>query len=201
MFEKSSKFLERIFYKAASDDWLVERVAEYADETAFEEIHNRYEKRIIGFIRRYLTKSDIIDDIKQHCFARLWQYPKAFGGKKLSTYFFSIAVNYHKEIYCSDKTIPISEVEENNLSLRLDSDKGIEEKIRSKQFNVWLKKTLEDGNINTDYKQISYMYYFEDMKPKEIAEVLSFPVKRVTNIIEIVKKILIEEYSKQYKES
>lgn len=201
MFEKSSKFLERIIYKAASDEWLVRRIAEYADESAFEEIHNRYEARIIGFIRRCLTKSDAVNDIKQHCFMRLWQYPNAFVGKQLSAYFFSIAGNYYKEIRIDHEIVPIAEIEESNLDLKFNFDKGIEQKIRRKEFHVWLKAMIKEGKMSSNDKQISYMYYFKDMKPKEIAEVLCMSVKQVTNRIEIVKKVLIQKYIKQYKES
>lgn len=86
----------------ASDSRLVEE-AKKGDRQAFGELVQRYERRLIRVIGRFIHDSDLIDDLAQETFIRVYEKLDQFDpSRRFSPWLFRIGVNitldYHRRV-------------------------------------------------------------------------------------------------------
>jgi RNA polymerase sigma-70 factor (ECF subfamily) len=75
------------------DETLMRRLLQ-GDETAFEELARRFEKRLYYFAWRHVRESEVAKDLVQETLLRLWRHKAEFRmGSRLSTWLFAINLN------------------------------------------------------------------------------------------------------------
>ena len=86
--------------KACSDEELMESV-EVGEETAFDELYNRYSKRLLVYFYRMLGgNEEKAQDFLQDIFVKIIEKPHLFGSKnRFSSWVFTVANNMCKNEY------------------------------------------------------------------------------------------------------
>lgn len=136
----------------------------------FEEIYYKESDAVFRFCLFRLSEREICLEITQEVFMRYWD--NISSGKEIQNdraFLFTISRNLIIDYYRKKKSASLDEiieVAEDSLSILSDTTQNTE---LSSEGRFFLEKIdeLESGD-----RQIIYMRYVEDLKPKEIAEVL-----------------------------
>lgn len=163
------------------------------NQTAFDKIMDKHAARLIYFIFGFVKKYDVAEDLAQDVFVYLLLNKEKYNFScALKTYLYLIArsraINYLKS-NVSRREIPIADYQ------------GQEEifEIEEKVFDNIRDQNIRDAisNLKPKDKQIMYLAKIEEMKIKEIAQVLNMTESNVKVSIhrgmKRLKKILGEE--------
>ena len=132
-----------------------------------------YQEKVYWLIRRMVIDHDESNDISQEVFVKVWKnLPKFKGDSKLYTWIFRIATNEALTHLRKKKRrffIPIVDVE-NELVSTLESD--------SYYSGDEIQMKLQKAILTLPEKQrlVFNMKYFEEMKYKDMSEVLEISV-------------------------
>ncbi len=170
-----------------TDAELLKRYRE-GDETAFREIVERYKNSLYAFLRRFLNRQDLVEDVFQETFLQLFASRDSFDtSRPLRPWLFTIAANKAKDalrkmqrhssmsigaiadsgdvsvddvinILTSYKTTPVDEV-------------TVEETARRVREIV--------ADMPENLRGILILAYFEQFSYKHMAEILSIPIGTV----------------------
>ena len=84
------------------------------DEAAFQEIVSRYKNSLYIFLKRFLNKTDLIDDVFQETFMQLFTSRESYDiSRPLQPWLFTIAANKAKDTLRKEQrksTIPIGTI-------------------------------------------------------------------------------------------
>lgn len=148
------------------------------DKEAFNEIINLYKKGLIGFIFYRVGNIDIAEDISEDCFVELIVNPTRFKFKSsLKTYLYGIAYNKIKQYFRWNKSasfISIEDIQEISSSDNTDDD--IVESENREMINAAL------SHLPKDYREVLYLFYFEEMSYEDISKIIKKNVKQVYNL-------------------
>jgi RNA polymerase sigma-70 factor (ECF subfamily) len=153
-----------------------------------------YQEKVYWLIRRMIIDHDESNDISQEVFVKVWKNLSKFkGDSKLYTWIYRIATNEaltHLRKKKNKFFIPIVNVE-NELASTLESD------IYYSGDEIQLK--LQKAILTLPEKQrlVFNMKYFEEMKYKDMSEVLEISVgglkAQYHHAVTKIKKILKED--------
>ena len=157
-------------------------------ESAFREIVNRYKNGLYTFLRQFLNRQDLVEDVFQETFLQLFTSRDSFDtSRPLRPWLFTIAANKAKDALrkwqrtsavpigsiadsqdisfdemlntiTSDNTLPFEELEKNETSLRVA------------QIIAKMPENL---------REIIILAYFNKFSYKQMAEILSIPIGTV----------------------
>lgn len=160
------------------------------NNSAFNIIVLKYQKRVYWTIRRMIVDHDDADDITQEVFIKLHSSLKDFrGDSALFTYLYKISINYSLNHIKKNKNkmqreIPIDNNFTDKYSEKSDSDKGME-----LTGNI---KLIADAILILPEQQraVFNMRFYDDMTYEEIASVLNKSVGGLkANYFHAFKKI------------
>ncbi len=157
------------------DKQLIERVRN-GEEQAFEVLFKRYYKNLCVFALRYIPEEDVVEDLVQEMFFKLWdKRSNLFITTSLESYLYrsvhNLAINFlnHEKIKrgYKDKVI-----------------QGFKNKLYNDDIAYWefgleevVKKNIE--KLPERRRKIFKMSRFEELKNHEIAEKLDVSIKTV----------------------
>lgn len=157
------------------DKQLIERVRN-GEEQAFEVLFKRYYKNLCVFALRYIPEEDVVEDLVQEMFFKLWdKRSNLFITTSLESYLYrsvhNLAINFlnHEKIKrgYKDKVI-----------------QGFKNKLYNDDIAYWefgleeeVKKNIEE--LPERRRKIFKMSRFEELKNHEIAEKLDVSIKTV----------------------
>ncbi|MBL56393.1 MAG: RNA polymerase subunit sigma [Flavobacteriales bacterium] len=134
---------------------------------------DKYQEQVYWVIRRMVIDHDVADDIAQDTFVKVWKNLSSFkGDAKLSTWIYRIATNESLTYLRKKKRrffLPIGDVE-HELSSSLESDHY----YSGDEIQLKLQKALL--KLPEKQRLVFNMKYFEEMKFKDIAEILDVSV-------------------------
>jgi|MDTF01.1.fsa_nt_gb RNA polymerase sigma factor (sigma-70 family) len=153
-----------------------------------------YQEKIYWLIRRMVIDHDDSNDLSQEVFVKIWRNISKFkGDSKLYTWIFRIATNEALTHLRKKKRrffIPIIDVE-NELASNLESD--------SYYTGDDIQLKLQKAILTLPEKQrlVFNMKYFEDMKYKDMSEVLDVSIgglkAQYHHAVKKIEKILKED--------
>lgn len=175
-----------------SDEELVEKIL-VKDREALGELFRRYHKSFFNLAYRFSGDYFLADDLTSEIFLRIYRYLKTFDRNKASfrTWGYKIATNTCLTFKIKSSKIKVkrspdpsglSEVEVEDEKVNLE--KGLEKNEISGKVQKALRQLPEK------YRLALYLYYFEDLKYKEVAESLNLPVNTVRTHIKRGKEML-----------
>lgn len=146
--------------------------------TNFEILMNRYSDKLKRYARKFLLDKTDRDDLLQDVFIKTYQNLESFDDtRKFSPWIYRIAHNefinkVKKKL--KEKLIPIDfDIFFPHPEAKEKTDKSMDtfltEKIIEKYLNV----------LDTKYREVLVLYFYEEMDYKDISEVLSIPVSTV----------------------
>jgi len=168
---------------AASDALLIEAALSGNDE-GFSTLLERHLPMVYKFVYRYAGNPDDANDISQETFIKVWKHLKRFDTQRnFKTWVLTIARNTALDFLKKKSPLLFSRIEEgdNDLDAFLApyvESPDLPDRILEKKH---LKKNLEDSmqNIPPSYRTVLTLRYNENLKFREIADVLGEPIDTV----------------------
>lgn len=164
-----------------ADEHLVSR-CRAGDQAAFTEIVRRYKDRVHWLVLRMVGGPDD-EDITQEVFLRAYQaIPGLRAGATLRTWLFRIAHNLcvtelHKRGRRGEQVSLDDEGEEKLHHLLPQAATGFEEGIERQEFSDAVHRLV--AKLPAHYREVLTLYYVEEVKYEEIAEIMGLPLGTV----------------------
>jgi RNA polymerase sigma-70 factor (ECF subfamily) len=170
-----------------SDAELLERYAA-GDEIAFREIVNRYKDGLYRFLRRFLSRQDLIDDVFQETFIQLFNSRESFDiNRPLRPWLFTIAANKAKDAlrkYRRNATISIGTMADSDemsfddvLNTLTSDEETPYDKLEEDEIAVRVRRIMT--SMPENLREILILAYFEKFSYKQMTEVLRIPIGTV----------------------
>lgn len=158
------------------------------DETAFGEIVNRYKNSLYAFLRQFLNRTDLVEDVFQETFLQLFNSRESFDpDRPLRPWLFTIAANKAKDaLRKAQRTsaVPIGAIsEEQDMSFdemlnTLSSNNSIPyDELERNETAARVDEVI--ANMPENLRQILLMAYFQRFSYKQMADALSIPIGTV----------------------
>ena len=168
----------------------VELLARYAagEEAAFREIVNRYKDGLYTFLKRFVNRRDLVEDVFQETFLQVFISRDSFDTTRpLRPWLFTIAANKARDALRKWKrtaAIPIGTIADSeemsfeDVLNTLTSDTTIPyEKLEEGETASQVRQVIADMPENL--REILILAYFNKFSYKQMAEILSIPIGTV----------------------
>ena len=158
------------------------------DEAAFREIVSRYKNGLYAFLRQFLNRQELVEDVFQETFLQLFTSRESFDpSRPLRPWLFTIAANKAKDALRKSQriaAIPIgtlSDSEEMSFddvlnSLSSDSTMPYEE-LEQGETSARVAQII--ANMPANLREILILAYFNKFSYKQMANILSIPIGTV----------------------
>ncbi|MBW8016944.1 MAG: RNA polymerase sigma factor [Planctomycetes bacterium] len=191
--------------KDPTDSQLLEQY-KAGDETAFREIVERYKNPLYAFLRRFLNRQDLVEDVFQETFLQLYTSKDKFDtSRPLHPWLFTIAANKAKDALRKMQRNASTSIgaiaDSGNVSVDdvvnlLASYKTTPSDVASKEETaVQVRQII--ANMPGNLRGILILAYFEQFSYKQMAEILSIPIGTVKSRLHTA----VVYFTKKWKES
>jgi len=174
-------------WKKFSDAELLARYAA-GDEAAFREIVTRYKNSLYAFLRQFLNRRDLVEDVFQETFLQLFTSRDSFDhSRPLRPWLFTIAANKAKDAlrkWQRTAAVPIGTIADSEELSFGDVLNAITSDSRMPSENLERTETalrVEQviANMPENLREILVLAYFNKFSYKQMAEILSIPIGTV----------------------
>jgi len=136
----------------------------------------RYEEKIKRYSRKFLSDREDINDVVQNIFIKVYTNIQSFDPKrKFSSWLYRIAHN--ELVNALKKKKPLSLFNLDALFPHRFSDNALKEEIGRKDVKMMIDKCL--SKLEPKYKEPLILFYLEELRYEEIADVMQIPVSTV----------------------
>ena len=164
------------------DEQIIEKIKK--DKDAFGEIIDRYQKKLERYVFYLIGDKNETLDLIQEVFIKVYINLNGFDvRKKFSSWIFRIAHNLAVNYLKKKKTFLNL-----NEEIKISDEKDMEDDFAKKELEKGLQKCLDSLPIN--YKEILFLYYFENLSYEEISDSLKIPPGTVATRVSRAKKYL-----------
>ncbi len=161
-----------------SDEYLLE-LALQGDDGSFGELARRWQRRIFGFICRYVGNHEEAQDLTQDTFTKAFQnLNRLTDPTRFSSWVYKIALNECRMRFRKEskvRRVPLDEYIESDLA-EVD-DRTPETTLASKQASDSLQQAFRE--LPDEQRTVILMKEFQGLKFHEIAEILDVPLSTV----------------------
>lgn len=163
-------------------------IAAEGKEDAFREIVNRYKNGLYAFLRNFLNRTDIIDDVFQETFLQLFTSKASYDpSRPLRPWLYTIAANKAKDALRKlqrTAAIPIGTMTDSeDMSfgdmvnvLAAEEERPFED-LEKDETASSVRKVIEEMPDNL--REILILAYFNKFSYKQMADVLRIPIGTV----------------------
>ena len=166
-------------------DFLLLHRMRNGDDQAIEDFVRKYYPMILRYCHLHIRDLGYVEDLTQETFARffrtLHQY-QHYG--KAANYLYVIAGNLCRDYHRKQEEIPVEELPEQpvyqmeTLDLRLDIHRALEQ-------------------LPPELREVTILYFFQELKQKEIAKILGIGLPLVKYRIRRAKELLEQLIGKE----
>src|SRR6185295_6980142 len=181
------------------------QVRDADDATAFAELVDRYQHRLIGIMHHLVGNAEEAEDLAQEVFLRVYRTRKRYHPEaKFSTWLFTIANNLALNSLRSRQrkpVVPLNARDSGPLGPRpaeqLVHDRAGPPSARMQQQELAevVRKALEE--LNERQRMAVVLNKFEDMNYAEIAEVMGLTTKGVKSLLSRARenlRVALQDY-------
>ncbi len=158
------------------------------EEAAFREIVNRYKNSLYAFLRQFLNRHDLVEDVFQETFLQLYASRNSFDtSRPLRPWLFTIAANKAKDAlrkWQRTSAVPIGTMADSqDLSFddmlnTVTSDRTMPyEELQKDETAQRVRQIITDMPENL--REILILAYFQGFSYKQMAQILSIPIGTV----------------------
>jgi RNA polymerase sigma-70 factor (ECF subfamily) len=173
--------------KKLTDAELLERYGQ-GDEAAFRELVSRYKNSLYAFLKQFLNRQDLVEDVFQETFLQLFTSRDSFDpSRPLRPWLFTIAANKAKDALRKSQrtaTIPIGTLSDSedmsfdDVLNTLSSDSTMPyEEVEESETAARVAQVI--ANMPENLREILILAYFNRFSYKQMASVLSIPIGTV----------------------
>ena len=188
-----------------SDSELLSRFRD-GDEDAFREIVDRYKNSLYAFLRQFLNRHDLVEDVFQETFLQLFASRDSFDtSRPLRPWLFTIAANKAKDALRKwQRTSAVSigtiadsqELSFDDMLNTVTSDNTLPyEELQRNETAERVGKIIADMPENL--REILILAYFQKFSYKQMAEILSIPIGTVKSRLHTA----VGRFAKEWKAS
>jgi RNA polymerase sigma-70 factor (ECF subfamily) len=170
-----------------SDAELLARYGQ-GEEAAFREIVSRYKNSLYAFLKQFLNRQDLVEDVFQETFLQLFTSRESFDpSRPLRPWLFTIAANKAKDALRKSQriaAIPIGtlsdseEISFDDVLNTLSSDNTMPyEELEQGETAARVAQII--ANMPDNLREILILAYFNKFSYKQMASVLSIPIGTV----------------------
>jgi len=183
------------------------------EEAAFREIVTRYKNSLYAFLRQFLNRHDLVEDVFQETFLQLYASRESFDiNRPLRPWLFTIAANKAKDAlrkWQRTSTVSIGTMADSqDLSFddmlnTVTSDSTLPyEELQKDETASRVGQIIADMPENL--REILILAYFQGFSYKQMAEILSIPIGTVKSRLHTAVGRFAKEWktsvgSKEYK--
>lgn len=174
-------------YKRKSDEELMQMLLQ-KEQSAFEELYDRYSKPMLNFFFRNLHFDKAkAEDLLHDLFIKLIEKPQLFDTeKKFSSWLYALATNMLKNEF--KKQQRISEHVEFQTIVSKNISENPEQSMDKSEFDQCLE--MELTKLDSEQKILFSLRFQEEKSIKEIAEIMEIPEGTVkSRLFYLVKKL------------
>ncbi|MEN8793045.1 MAG: sigma-70 family RNA polymerase sigma factor [Flavobacteriales bacterium] len=136
------------------------------EQIAFGHLVNKYQERVYWHIRKMVINHEDANDVTQNTFIKVWKgLPKFKKEANLFTWMYRIATNETLNFIKANKRRVAQSIEDIQIENRKDDSFFSGEEIEAKLYKAI-------GTLPDKQKLVFNMKYFEELKYREIAEIL-----------------------------
>ncbi|MFJ7466973.1 sigma-70 family RNA polymerase sigma factor [Peribacillus frigoritolerans] len=172
-------------------DELTAKVFELENKEKFiDEIMNKYGQEILQLVYSYVNNKEVAEDLTQDIFVKCYKSLYTYKGKsKLRTWLWRIAINHCKDYLKSwyNKNVIITENESTYTGIQKES---VEQTVIQNDEDHRLAYAVM--NLPIKYREVIYLFYFEELPIKEIALVIDVKENTVKTRLRRAKELLKE---------
>lgn len=174
-----------------TDEQIAERV-KAGDKEIFGLFVERYEKKLLRYGKKFLARSEDIEDVVQDVFVKAYQHIQGFDSSlRFSPWIYRIAHNtFVNELRKSTRRPFLPFDFDELVSYQVYEDPAAAEREHADMLRI-LDTGLEQ--VQAKYKEILILYYLESLSYKEIADVLQIPIGTVGIRLKRAKDMLKKE--------
>jgi RNA polymerase sigma-70 factor (ECF subfamily) len=188
-----------------SDSELLSRFRD-GDEDAFREIVSRYKNSLYAFLRQFLNRHYLVEDVFQETFLQLFASRDSFDtNRPLRPWLFTIAANKAKDALRKwQRTSAVSigtiadsqELSFDDMLNTVTSDNTLPyEELQRNETAARVGKIIADMPENL--REILILAYFQKFSYKQMAEILSIPIGTVKSRLHTA----VGRFAKEWKAS
>ncbi len=176
------------------------------DEGAFRVIVDRYKNSLYGFLRQFLNRRDLVEDVFQETFLQLFTSRDSFDrSRPLRPWLFTIAANKAKDAlrkWQRTSAVPIGTMgDSQDLSFddmlnTVTSDGTLPyDELQQRETASLVGQII--GDMPDNLREILLLAYFQRFSYKQMAEVLSIPIGTVKSRLHTA----VGRFAKEWKAS
>ncbi|MEI5905547.1 sigma-70 family RNA polymerase sigma factor [Bacillus spongiae] len=157
-------------------------------EALFNELLTKHGQEILQLCYSYVKDPSIAEDLTQDIFVKCYKSLHTYSGKsKLRTWLWRIAINHCKDYLKSwyHKNVVMTEKES---FIKSSSNRDVEDLVVQKDEDTRLASAVM--NLPVTYREIIYLFYFEELSIKEISFVIKKNENTVKTRLRRAKKLL-----------
>ena len=161
------------------------------DQTAFAELVERYQHRLVGVMYHLVGQSEEAEDLAQEVFLRVYRTRHKYTPKaKFATWLFTIANNLAINSLRNRKRRPAVSLDVNDPNasgpwqadhLTASRDQPPTQHLQQQELAAVIRKALDE--LNDRQRMAVVLNKFEDMNYAEIAEVMELTTKAVKSLL------------------
>lgn len=160
---------------------------------AFGQLAQQLSGYLYNVCYKFLGSEAQAEDAMQEVLIKLWKAAPNWEAKaQVRTFVYRIAYNHCLDVLRSQKTV-----------IELVDDQSVEptqvETLYAQEREDYLKKQLE--TLPENQKMAVTLFYYEEMKQTQIAEIMQMSVKGVESLLSRAKKKLQQQVNPIYKEA
>ncbi|UFU01414.1 sigma-70 family RNA polymerase sigma factor [Radiobacillus kanasensis] len=156
-----------------------------------DEIMRLYGQDILQLVFAYVKDKPIAEDLTQEIFIKCYKYLHTYKHEsKIKTWIYRIAINHCKDHLKSWYHKNVMVTQDESYPIRRE-DKSVEEEVIQRSEDGELIQAVMA--LPTKYRELIYLFYFEEMQLKEIAEVTKQNVNTIKTRLRRAKAILQEK--------
>ena len=152
---------------------LIARICQ-RDRRAFEALYRLYHPRLTRFLRNFVRRPSMVEEVVDDTLMVVWDQPERFNGSsKVSTWIFAIA--YRKGLNARRREDEPQE--DRDAEHRASEELGPEQQLGGRQVHAVLLSAIKE--LSADHRTVVDLTYFHEIGYREIAEIMECPVDTV----------------------
>ena len=171
-----------------ADEGLMDRYRDEGRSEDFALLVRRYEKELYRYLARYLGDATLADDVFQNTFLQVHQKRALYeAGRPFKPWLYAIATHQAVDALRKSGRHPTVSLDfrgnssESDASALIDllvsNSPGPISNLEEAERRDWVRKSID--RLPDALKQTLMLAYFQDLKYREIAEILDIPVGTV----------------------
>ncbi len=174
----------------ALEESIIEDLIVHDREKLIDQLMDEYGQSLLHLTYSYVGNREIAEDLTQEIFVKCYQRLEQYQRKaSLKSWIWRIAINHCKDYLRSwhHKHIVVSE---EKLRQAPSQETEVEDQVIQRYKDEELVKTVL--NLPDTYREVIYLYYFEELTIKEISYLTSVNQNTIKTRLKRAKEILKE---------